>query len=236
MNSDPTYDLGELCELADVTPRTVRYYLQQGLLPSPGRQGPATRYDRGHLDRLRLIKRLQQEHLPLAEIRRRLEELSDDAVRALAEASPPAAAPPPAGVVRDGSAIAYIRGVLSGGRAQQPTPQQPPPQPQPSPPLFRKLQRPSSPDRFAEEPPLAAAASEPEPPEAAAPRAMYQRPMPGQRDAGGGAGASAGRSTWERITLAPDVELHVRRPLTRAGNKLVERLIAEARTLFDEDR
>jgi DNA-binding transcriptional MerR regulator len=221
MNSDPTYDLGELCELADVTPRTVRYYLQQGLLPSPGRQGPATRYDRGHLDRLRLIKRLQQEHLPLAEIRRRLEELSDDAVRALAEQSPPAAATPSAGVVRDGSAIAYIRDVLGGGRTRQQSPQPS------SPPLFRKSQRPSSPDLFAED---AAAASASEPPEPVAPPALYQRPM---RDAGGG---SPARSTWERITLAPDVELHVRRPLTRAGNKLVERLIAEARTLFDEDR
>src|SRR5215208_8012157 len=75
LDPTPTYDLGELCELADVTPRTVRYYLQQGLLPSPGKQGPATRYDRGHLDRLRLVRRLQREHLPLAEIRRRLDAL-----------------------------------------------------------------------------------------------------------------------------------------------------------------
>jgi DNA-binding transcriptional MerR regulator len=38
--STDTYDLAELCDLADVTPRTVRYYVQQGLLPSPGARGP----------------------------------------------------------------------------------------------------------------------------------------------------------------------------------------------------
>ena len=42
----------------------------------------------------------------------------------------------------------------------------------------------------------------------------------------------AARSTWERIALAPDIELHVRRPLSRSQNKLVDRLIQYARTLF----
>ena len=65
--------LRELGEQAGVSPRTVRYYIALGLLPSPGRLGPSTRYGRVHLDRLRLIKRLQEERLSLAEIRQRLE-------------------------------------------------------------------------------------------------------------------------------------------------------------------
>ena len=65
--------LSELAEQAGVSPRTVRYYIALGLLPSPGRLGPGTRYGRDHLDRLRLIKRLQEERLSLAEIRQRLE-------------------------------------------------------------------------------------------------------------------------------------------------------------------
>ena len=32
----PNYSLIELSKLADVTPRTIRYYIAQGLLPSPG--------------------------------------------------------------------------------------------------------------------------------------------------------------------------------------------------------
>jgi hypothetical protein len=43
------------------------------------------------------------------------------------------------------------------------------------------------------------------------------------------------RSTWERIPLAPDVELHVRRPLSREQNRHVERLLEAARDLFAEE-
>ena len=46
---------------------------------------------------------------------------------------------------------------------------------------------------------------------------------------------AAERSQWERITLAPDVELHVRRPLTREQNRLVEQLLEAARKLFWEE-
>jgi hypothetical protein len=35
--------------------------------------------------------------------------------------------------------------------------------------------------------------------------------------------------------LAPDIELHIRRPLTREQNKRVERLLAAAREILQED-
>ena len=79
MPDDP-HSLADLARLADVTPRTVRYYVAQGLLPSPDAAGPATRYGEGHLARLRLIRRLQRDHLPLSEIRGRLEQLDDAGV------------------------------------------------------------------------------------------------------------------------------------------------------------
>jgi hypothetical protein len=44
------------------------------------------------------------------------------------------------------------------------------------------------------------------------------------------------RSQWDRVLLAPDVELHVRRPLGRRQNKQVERLIAIAREILEEDQ
>ena len=43
------------------------------------------------------------------------------------------------------------------------------------------------------------------------------------------------RSQWERVVLAPDVELHVRRPLSRTQNKRVDRLVTIARELLEED-
>jgi len=44
------------------------------------------------------------------------------------------------------------------------------------------------------------------------------------------------RSQWERIVLMPDVELHIRRPLPRAQNKQVDRLVTIARELLEEER
>jgi DNA-binding transcriptional MerR regulator len=85
--------LGELTAAADVSVRTVRYYIAEGLLPPPERSGPGSSYTQGHLDRLLLIQRLKEAYLPLKEIRRRLSGLSDDEVRSLLAAGNNRAAP-----------------------------------------------------------------------------------------------------------------------------------------------
>jgi DNA-binding transcriptional MerR regulator len=90
MRGVTSYSLADLCDLADVTPRTVRYYIAQGLLRPPTGAGPAARYDDGHLYRLRLIRRLQRDHLPLGEIRNRLSALTDPDVERLASEPAPA--------------------------------------------------------------------------------------------------------------------------------------------------
>jgi DNA-binding transcriptional MerR regulator len=82
MPTEQEYAIGELAELAGVTPRTIRYYVSIGLLPSPEQAGPKTRYTEGHLRRLRLIRHLQRQHLPLAEIGERIAKLDDEAVEA----------------------------------------------------------------------------------------------------------------------------------------------------------
>jgi DNA-binding transcriptional MerR regulator len=169
------YDLTELSDRARVTPRTVRYYIQQGLLRSPGVTGPGAKYGEGHLDRLRLIRRLQQTHLPLAEIRRRLETLSDASVREMLNQD---LSTSEARTRYPGSVADYTRGLLTAA------------------------------DRPALAPLHAAA------------------PSPAQ--------PAAERSQWERISLSPDLELHVRRPLSREHNKLVERLLAHARQFLEE--
>jgi hypothetical protein len=42
------------------------------------------------------------------------------------------------------------------------------------------------------------------------------------------------RTTWERLVISPDVELHVRRPLDRTTNKRVDQLERIARDLFED--
>ncbi len=214
MPDDERYSLTELADLAGVTPRTVRYYLAQGLLPSVGQSGPGSKYGTSHLLRLRLIRRLQVEHLPLAEIRRRLEGLSDMDIETLSTADAP---PPPTD-----SALDYVRTVLAG-------PTRPTPAPAPTPasapssrglpvapamaqPLMRRMDLSETVPRY--------------PSEVPAPPPVSPGVMPSAID----------RSQWERIALAPDVELHIRRPLTRTQQKGVDRLVTIARELLEEDR
>ena len=182
MIPDDVFDLAELSERAGVSQRTVRYYIQQGLLPSPEARGPGAHYGTEHLDRLRLIRSLQREHLPLAEIRRRLEELGPEDIRRLSKVQPKR---PP------GDAREYIRGVLSEGMPRLEA---------------HSLREQSSPMRDRDP-------------------GLFHKPKP----------RPPGRSQWDRITLGPDVEIHIRRPLAREQIKQVEQLLKVARNIFGEE-
>ena len=104
-------DIKQLCEATGVTPRTVHFYIQQGLLPPAASSGPSARYTDGHASRIRLIRLLQQQHLPLAEIAKRTKSLSDDQVEGLiAEAKQRRDQ-------RRGSALDYVRSVLGDQKA-----------------------------------------------------------------------------------------------------------------------
>ena len=209
MNDETTtWTLTELAETEDVTPRTVRYYIAQGLLPPPLGAGPSTRYGYGHALRLRLIRELQRQHLPLAEIRSRLEHLRDDEVAGVLTTY--VRRPGPAA---SESALDYIRAVLS---------------PPPAPPAM---------DWSARTGPRAPAAAAAAPSPTQAPKRLvgeapagYAEPPPPPNPAAGPA-----RSQWDRIALTPDIELHVRRPLSRFQNRAVDRLIVVARQLLEED-
>jgi DNA-binding transcriptional MerR regulator len=223
---EPEYELGELCDLAGVTVRTVRYYIQQGLLPGPGERGPGARYGEAHLDRLRLIKLLRRQDLPLAKIRALLESLDDEGVKAALERYAPQAPPP------ESSALEYVRAVRGatgphgapgprGAQAPAPAPRRAARHPEVELDAAQQiaLQQPTAPSeamlwseshRRIHEDSLAAATASAKP-------------------------GAATRSQWERIGLTPDVELHVRRPLSRHDNRKVESLVKLARDLFDEE-
>ncbi|HSP78314.1 MAG TPA: MerR family transcriptional regulator [Myxococcaceae bacterium] len=88
------WKLAELAAEAGVSPRTVRYYVQRGLLPAPPFRGPDTVYGEEHLLRLRAIRALQARFLPLDAIQVELARLEPEALRALAASEPPAEPPP----------------------------------------------------------------------------------------------------------------------------------------------
>lgn len=86
MAPETRYGVEELAGLAGVSRRTVRYYVQEGLLPPPFGLGRGRHYGPPHLETLVRLKILQEQGLTLAAIRERLD-------GRVAEA-PLAAAPP----------------------------------------------------------------------------------------------------------------------------------------------
>src|SRR5262245_26329603 len=68
------YGVEELARVAGLRVDTVRFYQARGLLPRPRRAGRRAVYTGAHLARLRRIRSLQQEGLPLEVIRRVLGE------------------------------------------------------------------------------------------------------------------------------------------------------------------
>jgi DNA-binding transcriptional MerR regulator len=164
--------LADLAERADVSVRTIRYYIQFGLLPAPHGAGPKTRYGRSHLGRLRLIRMLQDRHWPLGEIRRALAQSSEKEIERIAGESRTKARSP---------AMDYIQSLLEPeSRSQDPSLLM----------SYRRLE----------------------------PRGVE----------------SEARSHWERIRIAADIELHVRRPLSKPDHRRLEELLRRVRELFPE--
>jgi len=75
-----SYLIGELAEKAGVSVRTIRYYISEGLLPSPDVRGRYSIYDEGYLHRIQLIKRLKDAYLPIKEIRRKLDTETEEQI------------------------------------------------------------------------------------------------------------------------------------------------------------
>lgn len=76
MNTELT--LEDLAKLSKMSIRTLRYYIQEGLLPGPDTRGKFASYSREHLARIKMIKRLKDKYLPLQQIKQLLDNMSED--------------------------------------------------------------------------------------------------------------------------------------------------------------
>src|SRR5262245_48280104 len=110
MSEPQNYTIGELAQAADVTIRTIRYYVAEEVLPPPLGNGRAALYTQEHLDRLRLVMILKEEFLPLPEIRSLLSGLDHQAVLELLAERRQAEPPPPP---TPNSAKEYLQTLLS---------------------------------------------------------------------------------------------------------------------------
>jgi DNA-binding transcriptional MerR regulator len=95
VNGAPRYGIDELARLGGVSRRTVRYYVQERLLPPPRGVGRGDHYGQAHLDALLEVKAMQEAGLSLEAIRRAVSRTGPATAGAPApRTAAPGAAPP----------------------------------------------------------------------------------------------------------------------------------------------
>ena len=68
MNKSKTFNLDEICTLSELTRRTVRYYIQIGLVDRPHGVGKGAYYTQHHIEQLLLVRKWQLAGLSLERI------------------------------------------------------------------------------------------------------------------------------------------------------------------------
>lgn len=76
--TDAVYSIEDLCRLTGLTRRTIRYYIQEGLVPKPEGERRAAHYLNSHLEILLRIRRLTASGLSLEAVRSRLTNENED--------------------------------------------------------------------------------------------------------------------------------------------------------------
>jgi DNA-binding transcriptional MerR regulator len=228
MSDDKQYTISELAAHTGTTPRTIRYYTAEGLLPPPDTRGKYALYSQEHVLRLEIITKLKEAYLPLGEIRARLQPLTSEQLAHLHTELESTTAVSPSSQDQQGEAntetaadyIAHVLGqpIATQQRLNEATQLYAAPQLQAPPTQPGQAPVPSGPPQQAPAP-------------QAPPRTgLLGRLLPRQRHS---TPAYDGEQ-WRRIELAPGIELHIRESLTASTHKQLEQLLQTARRLFRE--
>lgn len=218
------FSIGKLAKAAGVSVRTIRFYINEGLLPPPQARGRNTLYSEEYLDRLELIRRLKEAFLPLREIRQQIEGLTIEEVRNLLSrnaypdqaltpeihlaSSSTAIRPPSREEEKTGetnSATEYIARILHAHSPAK-NPQQP---------VGVQIESLPTMPRFS--------TGEGERNTPATPLSTANLPQP----------ALPVETDWRRFVLAAGVELHVSQPAMAEKSRLIYRLVELAHQLFE---
>ncbi len=203
--------INELATAAGVTTRTIRYYVEQNVLPPPDRGRPAE-YTEEHLRLLDMIRRLKEQYLPLEEIRNMLRTLTPEQIERFLENT----GPPPRQKRELSSATDYITHVLNRGALRSQLKDESPPPPG------------SGPSSSSAQPPPQAPLASPMP---ESPRCMEEANVTNEAKAA----YVMGGSTWQRVSLAEGVELHYHMPVPARMKARIERLVEAARSILAEE-
>jgi DNA-binding transcriptional MerR regulator len=211
-DSEHHYSIEDLAELVNLSIRTIRYYISEGLLPGPGARGKAAIYGEEHLLRLRLIRLLSGQHVPLVEMRDWLLRLSLNEIRALLveeeertalyEQAKEASSPQE-----------YMARLLRNAREARQAPQ---------PPAQRSIQ-----------PLLSQLVYKPAPRQQNVKR-IQEKPLESDMPTPlvGASLPAAEPERWQRWELAPGIELHIRAESEHQHRGLLERLFQAAGNVY----
>jgi len=188
---DSDYQINELAKRAGVSVRTIRFYIDEGLLPAPPNRGRYSTYTDEYLDRLELIRMLKDRFLPLKEIRRQVGSLDWVEIKAtLAHEREAGKIAQPGEGEENSSALDYINRLLTGSAPTKTSHGTPP-------------QGTSGPSGGTQPP------------------VQPKAPLPPVQE-----------EIWERIRLAPGVELHIQKSTSAINQSGLEQLIDFARRLL----
>ena len=205
----PTYKLNDLAGLTGIEPRTIRSYVQLGLLPGPEGAGRGSYYGPHHLERLQALLALKnQDDLSLADIRRRFLTATSEEIRTLAaRLQTVEGAPPP--VHAEEPPVTFVRKLRRRLRDEAKSPQEENELP------GKAITHASMVfDPFSEEPVSRVAAMR----------------MPAARDFGDRRQRGPVQE-WLRFEITPDVEVHVRGPIEPQRRAFIEKLVARFRKM-----
>lgn len=213
--------MARLCELTDVPARTVRYYIQVGLLDAPVPRGRHTTYDDMALSRLRAIRALRAAGVPLESIKSQVEGLAAGALDALADNLPapslPATTESPR-ATRAPRAPATVTPVLPSGTPTGVSPART----ARNPPAAVPATPPTTPQTVTTSVPLTPRAPRaprtPRAPEGSERVAATPSPTPSH--------TARPSEPWVRTVLVPGLEIHVRATAGALVDRLAREIIA----------
>jgi DNA-binding transcriptional MerR regulator len=187
--------------------RTLRFYIQEGILQGPDTHGKYAKYSQQHLDRLKLIQRLKNLRLPIQEIRHLLNNMTPEEIsqirqfqdvlnpnkdknsnKSFNESTPPSPG---------SSALDYIHDLEYGRENIKPVL-----------------------DKYAEDSIFMNKMIFP-----TAPETVKKRKTKEVKD----------EETWRRVVIVEGIEMNIREPMNNEEEEKVKKLIELAQKLFGEN-
>jgi DNA-binding transcriptional MerR regulator len=191
--------ISELAERTGVSTRTIRYYIEEGLLPQPEIRGKYAVFNDNYLVRLKLIKYLKDAYLPLREIKRKIDSLKLPEMQDLV------------GKFEQNPTLALAEiGVYPSEQKPVLT-------------FSHEADEAESAKQYIQHALNRSPASIREAP------VVFSAPMPASS-----ALPDFNAEPWQRVELAPGVELNLRQPQSNKVRKQVKELIETARNIFSK--